>query len=81
MKGKPDLVVVTWTDAWGSSGWISLDRANNDHKALEVKSVGFVVKADKKGISLTGGFDENENPSGQTFIPKGMIKTIKKVKY
>jgi hypothetical protein len=80
-KQKPDLVIVTWEDAWGASGWVSLDRANADHRPLEVISTGFVVKADKKGVQLTSWFDENGNPSGQSFVPRGMITKIKKVKY
>lgn len=78
---KVSLVVVDWEDAWASSGWVNQNVASDSHRSLPVKSAGFVIKQDKIGISLAGGFDSNGNPAGQHFIPKGMITKITKVKY
>lgn len=74
-------MILDWDDAWGTSGWVSLKGAVEVHRPLPVRSVGFVVKSDKIGVSLCQGFDGNGNPAGQHFVPKGMIKKITKVKY
>jgi hypothetical protein len=76
----PDVVVVTWTDAWGESGWKPARICFEDHKPLTVTSVGYLLHKDKQGISLTSGLDEHLSPLGQNFIPAKMIKSIKKVK-
>lgn len=73
--------MVTWGDAWGSTGWVRLEQAVKEHIPLSVTSVGFVLTNNKKGIQLTGSFDANGNPGGQQFIPRGMIIKIKKVSY
>lgn len=78
---KTSLIIVDWDDAWATSGWARLDAAAQDHRPLPVKSVGFLIKQDKTGVSIAGGFDVNGNPAGQHFIPKGMITKITKVKY
>lgn len=80
-KRSIDLILVDWEDAWGVSGWRSSGVAGEEHKPLKVTTIGFVVKADKLGVSVSSGFDENGMALGQTFIPKKMIKTIKKVKW
>ena len=80
-KTKPDIVVITWGDAWGEASWKRLSTAAEEHEALEVTSTGFVIKADKIGVSVCTGFDENGNPAGQFFVPHGMIRKIKKARY
>lgn len=78
---KASLIVVDWEDAWATSGWARAEAAGKEHMPLPVKSVGFLIKQDKTGVSLAGGYDANGNPAGQHFIPAAMIRKIKKVKY
>lgn len=51
------------------------------HTGLKVTIVGFVAVDDKKGVTLTNGFDENGNYAGNFFIPKSCITKIRKVRY
>lgn len=79
---KKILLLVEWGDAWGKSGWTDFDDAvDRLHGDLGVTSVGFLVKNDKKGISLAHGFSELDTPLGVSFIPKGMIKRTKRIKW
>lgn len=77
----PSLVIVEWGDAWNASRWTSLEQAEVDHKPYVVKTVGWLLKSDKKGVSLVDSYvEEDMTPGGQHFIPRGMIRKITKVK-
>jgi hypothetical protein len=78
---KKPLWLIVWGDAWGSSGWKDIDDAVGMHGAMEVTSIGFVIKADKKGILFAQGYSEQNTPLGVSFVPRGMIKKIRKIKY
>lgn len=51
------------------------------HGPLVITNVGFLVKQDKVGVTLTAGLDENGNYAGNFFIPQGMLRKIKKIRY
>lgn len=78
---KPQLAIVEWGDAHAMSRWVNKGDVSSLHGALTVRWVGFIQINDEMGVTLCFGFDENDNPSGQMFVPKGMIKKITKVKY
>jgi hypothetical protein len=76
---KPgDKVEVFWEDAYGTSGW---DGDPEDHTPYNVRTLGYVVFKDTRGIKLAHG-SATDGPAppalGVTFIPKGMIRSIVK---
>lgn len=77
---KPDLVVVEWGDAWSTGAWMG-ELEPDDTEPVIVKSVGFVEATSKSGITLVGRFTATGTPGVRSFIPKGMIRKITKVKY
>lgn len=79
-----DCVLVEWEDAYAHSRWEHIDE-NDPHPTFIVKSVGFVIFYDKRGIKLTQGIkvdkdDEDLMGAGIFFIPRGMIRKIKKLR-
>lgn len=80
-KKKPVLAIVEWGDAHAMSRWVNRSEVHQLHGPLVVRWVGFIQINDDTGITLCFGFDENDNPAGQMFVPRGMIKKITKVKY
>lgn len=63
------------------SRWVHRSEVDQLHNPLVVKWVGFVQKDDEMGVTLYFGFDENDNPAGQMFVPRGMVQKITKIKY
>lgn len=74
-------MIVEWGDAHAMSRWLDKSEVGRLHEALLVTWVGYVLMNNDTGITLCFGFDENDNPAGQMFVPKGMIRKITKVKY
>ena len=77
---KPNLVVVKWGDAWVKAG---------AHKVKRLKvapyttyTVGFLVKEGEEGVWLSAEYwpDEPGNASYPTFIPRGMIYSIRSIR-
>ena len=81
MKNKKKLVIVEWGDAHAMSRWINRHENHELHNPLVVTWVGYVETEDEKGISLSFGFDENDNPAGLMFVPRSCIRKITKIKY
>lgn len=74
---KKEIVCVEWQDAWAGNRWIS----DYDHSPLTVYSTGFLLKSDKVGVSLARGLEETEGSIlGVSFIPKGMVRKITRIK-
>ena len=69
---KGMLVKVTWNDA-------HLKLFTEDHNPLVMEDVGWVTRANKKGISLTGTkpLRNSYGNRAYTFIPSGCIKSVK----
>lgn len=80
-KKKPPLAIVEWGDAHAMSRWMHSSEVGNGHGPLVVVWVGFILVNDKTGVTLCFGFDENDNPAGQMFVPRGMVRKITKVRY
>lgn len=73
---KPDtLVKCEWEDAWAGISW--RPRADIIHEPMKVTTVGYVVKHDKTGLTLSATKDENGNYGGTCFRPAKMIVKIK----
>lgn len=75
MKKKP-LVIVSWLDAYGRSGWSPRPHFENN-SGIPVVSVGWLFQRDKKGITLVSGLcSENDQGVALQFIPHGMIHKV-----
>lgn len=76
-----DWVHLVWEDAWSSASWVWPEDAKRQHgEPYTVHEMGCVVKVDRAGITLTSARKQEGSFRGVMFIPKGMIKTVKKVK-
>lgn len=78
---KPELVLVEWDDAWSKDEWVDVNLAKNVSVNASVQLVGFVVKRDKTGILLSQGIAAAESYPNLFFVPKGMVKKVKTLKY
>lgn len=74
-------MIVEWGDAHSGARWVPKEDMAVTHGPLVITNVGFLVKQDKVGVTLTAGLDENGNFAGNFFIPTGMLRKIKKVRY
>lgn len=75
----PDLVIVTWNDACGSTTKV-YDEAR-DHQATVMQTVGWLLKADHQGVSIACESYIEEGIAqwrGHTFIPLGMLIEVKR---
>ena len=77
-SNKPDLVIIEWGDAWSEAGW---GQGAADVEPVIVRSVGLVETYSKNGVVIVGRIAEDGTVGNRTFIPKGMIRKITKVKY
>lgn len=77
MTTKP-LVICTWLDAHGT-GIGALREHELPHEALEIHTVGWVLRQDEKGISLAAEECEDGAWRGVTFVPQVLIKSVKPV--
>ena len=79
-KRKPAVkpVYLEWVDACGKSGWQPVDAAT---PPITIKSIGYVMRETPEYISLSPGWDEeNEHFMSFVTIPKGWIRRRKNVK-
>lgn len=73
------LVQVTWLDAIGDDGWLSLEKLKKE-KPHEHNSVGYVAHETKEFITISMSYDKEEETMGAwLLIPKAYIKKIKKL--
>lgn len=76
MKKRYTLAIVSWNDAHETSGDFDTDTVN--HAPAVQHTAGFVVKRDRKGITLAT--EVNGDGSGvrtTNFIPRGMIVRVR----
>lgn len=76
---KLQLAIVIWGDAWGSNSWEGMAELIKGAAPLQVTSVGYVLTANKEGVLLAASVTERGSSPLNTFIPRGMIKSIKKL--
>jgi hypothetical protein len=74
------LVAVTWLDAVGADGWVSLKDLEKEVPVIH-NSVGYVVTNNKSHITITMSYNEEKNNLGAWMvIPKQFVKKIKEIK-
>ncbi len=69
-------VIVVWADAWGEDKQV--ETAVVDHHPVMTQTIGFLVKADEVGItvSMDSYPDTPEEVRNTAFIPRGMIREV-----
>ena len=73
---KSDLVLVTWYDAHSETGWFEPQEALDKHNPMTCWNVGWVVKKDKDGITLSPSVASDGGLGDVMFIPRGMIRQV-----
>jgi len=77
---KPQIVMVTWNDAWSSQAGHDREKVETDHRPVVIQSVGFLVKSNRVGITLAGCYDlKDGEPSYDRvlFVPRGMVASVR----
>jgi len=79
---KIPIVEVEWGDAASGSRWCDIKDIEEQHnKGYPVKSIGYLAKKDKRGVTLSIAVGcDDDTYLGHHFIPAGMIKRIRKLK-
>lgn len=78
MSKSRKVIYVEWEDHWGSGGgWAQPE--NVESKPLTCYTIGFLVKEDKKGLTLALSHDGQGAGSCHSYILKNCIKKRKAV--
>ncbi len=83
---KGNIYIVIWEDTYQEVGWHSLEdiaEISKENLKEYIKSVGIYVGDYGKFVVLASEFNTNErmkNWSGITWIPRGCIRKITKIK-
>jgi hypothetical protein len=72
------LVVVKWSDAHGNT-LSAFSEHEIPHAAVEVQSVGWLLRDDEKGVSIAAEYCGDATWRGVSFVPRGMILDVKPV--
>lgn len=71
-----EIVAVEWDDAHGSvASDVDLEE---EHKPVIMTTIGFLLQWDALGLSIANERSDGEY-RGHTFIPRGMVRTIRTV--
>lgn len=73
---KRQLVVVTWNDAVHHMDGESEPR----HRPMIMQTAGWMLKSDRKGVSIAGELASDGTWRAENFIPRGMIVNIRRIK-
>lgn len=75
---KRSLVIIEWDDAYGNNKWHSEDDFD-DAKPMRCTTVGWRMPARKGYFSIASTRDERGRCADRMTIPRGSIKSIKKL--
>ena len=74
---KLPLVLVEWDDAWADATAAVTERDVGDsHKAEVIRTLGWLLKEDDKGVSVAAEYCADGSYRGRSFIPRGMIRSM-----
>ena len=81
-KPKYPMVLVEWVDSCSPSRVWGTAESLRTYNPVTVKSVGFLVKDDKRGITIVQGLGAESDPDAclPMAIPRGCVKKIKRLK-
>lgn len=68
-------VTIDWTDACTEDAWRHLSDVDI-HGGINVRSTGFLMKEDKKGVTIAASVADNGMCFSKLFIPRQWIKRI-----
>jgi hypothetical protein len=71
------IVKVTWADSASSPGWQS--KQHDWHSCSNCCSVGFIIKRNKRELSIAQSWSDSGNVADVITIPMRSIKNIKKM--
>lgn len=74
----PEVVVVEWDDAHGST----VDEVNESslasmHAAAVMRTIGWLVLLDDEGASIANELQPDGTYRGHSFVPLGIIRAIR----
>ena len=75
-----ELVILTWLDAHTDTSEFSLTELDEKHKAWQIETVGWLLRDNQEGVSLANEKTSPETYRGFTFVPKGMVLSVKPYK-
>lgn len=80
MKKESKKVEVTWMDSSGYGAWDKRRSAINNRKISEVKTLGYILKRNKREILVAQSIDLTIDSVDHTIIiPMGCVKEIKEL--
>ena len=74
------LVILSWNDAHTDTNEFSLSELEEIHKPWKIETVGWLLREDTKGISLANEKTGTDTYRGYTFVPLGMVISVKPYK-
>lgn len=83
MNKKPvvrQLVLVEWGDAWVHSVWDDETSSKTKARPVSVFTVGWLLKKDRRGVLVAAQIADGSQIANQSFIPRGMIKSMRVLK-
>lgn len=72
------LVKVIWLDAHASSTTAYAEH-EIPHSAIEIQTVGWLLRQDDAGISVANEYCADATYRGYTFVPTALIKSVEDV--
>ncbi len=79
-KWMKHMVEVHWLDACTTSSWRSRAESLKLASPAHCRTVGYVLKATKKSITLIQSQGDNEDMNGSMTIPRSWVSKIRKLK-
>lgn len=77
-SAKRQLVEITWQDAAHYKAWVS---NIDDTPTVEVKTVGYVVRQNRRDIAVAQSWSEELKMWGGVWvIPKGWVTRVRRLK-
>jgi len=73
------IVAVTWLDAHGSAT-DTYGIGDIPHKAVEIMTVGWALRDDETGLSVSNEYCGDQDYRGITFVPRAMVKEVRVIK-
>lgn len=69
------IVEVLWDDICTAGGW----RSTRRNRPVECITVGYLTAQDKESITVTGSFNGMGDFSDLTAIPRGCVRSVKRL--
>lgn len=77
-KRKHSIVLISWDDAEVSNSWEEIPTSDGEMDEGIVETIGFLVRETEKYYLIASTFD-GTHTNARTKIPKGMVKSFKKL--